>query len=236
MSLFTQQEADCPACGKPVSFALVASVNADRRPDLRAAILDGSFQCEACPACGKVFRLEPEFTYLDVARGQWLLLQPVDRLADWPQLEEQAGNSYALAYGERAAPPAREIGKGLKARVTFGWEALREKLVAAEHGLDDVVLEMLKLRLLRSLPDQPLADGNELRLQAVEGDVLQLAWLAVPSGRPVEVLAVPRELYDGIAKDAAWKPLREQVGGGFFVDLHRVLVPAGAEDPVEADA
>ena len=30
-------------------FRLAASVNADRRPDLREAILEGSFQAETCP-------------------------------------------------------------------------------------------------------------------------------------------------------------------------------------------
>ena len=35
MSLFLTQELPCPSCRTPVSFELVHSVNADRRPDLR---------------------------------------------------------------------------------------------------------------------------------------------------------------------------------------------------------
>ena len=41
MSLFESAKSPCPKCGTPHAFEVVASVNADRRPDLRAAILDG---------------------------------------------------------------------------------------------------------------------------------------------------------------------------------------------------
>ena len=44
MSIFESTELACPACGAINAFEAVNSVNADRRADLRRAILDGSFQ------------------------------------------------------------------------------------------------------------------------------------------------------------------------------------------------
>lgn len=38
--------ATCPACGAELEAETVASVNADRRPDLRDAILDGIFSAD----------------------------------------------------------------------------------------------------------------------------------------------------------------------------------------------
>ena len=78
MSIFRTYELNCPACNTPVRFDLVMSVSADRRPDLREAILDGSFQRKVCPACATAFRPEPEFTYIDFARGQYIFVYPVD--------------------------------------------------------------------------------------------------------------------------------------------------------------
>jgi hypothetical protein len=43
MSMFESIAVACPACGTQVDFDAVQSVNADRRPDLRAAILAGTF-------------------------------------------------------------------------------------------------------------------------------------------------------------------------------------------------
>src|SRR5262245_26253514 len=135
MSKFQSAAVACPACGASVEFDVVLSVNADRRPDLRDAILAGTFQSQECPDCRKPFRLDPEFTYLDIGRNLWILVQPVDRLERWDELEDQARESFAVAYGPDAPRFAQELGKSVKPRVTFGWAALREKLYAAEQKL-----------------------------------------------------------------------------------------------------
>jgi hypothetical protein len=226
MSLFQSETVPCPACGRPVEFNVVYSLNADRRPDLRAAVLDGSFQAEPCPGCGETFRLEPELAYLDVGRKQWILVQPVGKLVAWAELEQQAKSTFAQAYGEKASPGARAIGRDLQVRVTFGWSGLREKVFAAEHALDDVILELLKLTVIRGLPELPLADDTELRLADVEGGMLVLTWIRAATEGVVEVLHVPKAVYDGIAADpAGWQTAREGLTAGPFVDIHRLLVP-----------
>src|SRR5690242_13955186 len=136
---------NCPHCGQALEFQASASVNADRRPDLRAAILDGIFQRETCPHCGESFRVEPELNYLDVARGQWIAAFPVDWVDRWPELEATSVGAFAQAFGAQASDAAREIGDTLKPRMVFGWLALAEKLRAAEAGLDDATLELTKM-------------------------------------------------------------------------------------------
>jgi hypothetical protein len=69
MSIFTDHSLPCPGCDTPVAYEIVQSVNVDRRPELRTAILDGSFQLKTCPSCGTSFRVEPEFIYMDKKRG-----------------------------------------------------------------------------------------------------------------------------------------------------------------------
>jgi len=225
MSMFQTEKVSCPSCGSAVDFTVVYSVNADRRPDLRAAIIDSSFQRQDCPACGKAFRLEPEMTYIHVAGKQWILCQPFSKIVAWNELEEQARSTFALAYGPTVSQGAQAIGRDLQVRITFGWAALREKLVCAQRGLDDVTLDLLKFALLRDLDDSPLADDTELRLVDIKEDQIVLAWIQAATEQFVETMEVPRELYDDIAADqAGWQDLRSELAAGPFVDLRRLLI------------
>src|SRR5689334_14946693 len=151
MSTILPSQATCPACGATFSFLVAESINAARRPDHRAAILDGSLQQGACPTCGEAFRAAPELTFLDLSNNQWILVEPVERVRQWPALEEAAARVFASSWGERAPAPAQRLGKALRPRVTFGWVALREKLVCVDHGIDDVTLELLKMQLFQGL-------------------------------------------------------------------------------------
>ena len=131
MSRFQTQTLSCPSCGEPVEFEAVISVNADRRPDLRLAILDASFQRQACPKCGTSFRLDPEMNYLDVARGQWLAAFPIAKLAQWKTIEEQASSTFARAYGEQASAAARAIAARA---VALGTETVLHRFGKANDG------------------------------------------------------------------------------------------------------
>jgi hypothetical protein len=237
MSIFRTANLACPACGQAVEFQVSFSVNADRRPDFRDAILDGSFQRGTCEACGKSFRMEPELTYFDLGRHQWILVRPVEAVAEWESLELQARGLFDAAYGEGASQFAQDIGRTLQVRVTFGWPALCEKILCAGHGLDDVTLELTKTALIRGLDGPPLADTVELRLTGVDGGTLKLAWVDAAEERVIERLDVPRALYDEIAADEpSWRALRAALSAGPYVDLNRLFVPAESEAPAGAEA
>lgn len=236
MSILQSQNIPCPACGTETQFGVVFSVNADRRPDLREAILDGSFQRVNCEACGEPFRMEPEFVYLDLARKQWLLVRPVSQLADWDALEDAAHGLFFAAFGGGAPQSAQRLGNDLQVRVTFGWAGLREKLLCAERGLDDVTLELTKLAIMRGAEDIPMTDNVELRFGGIDGDQLRFAWIKPTTEQAIEALLAPRSLYDEIAADAAgWAVPRETLSAGPFVDIHRLLVPAGDEPLAAAE-
>lgn len=231
MSIFNTASIPCPVCKTPKKFNLVASVNADRRPDLRLAIMDGSFQREKCDSCSNTFRTAPLMTYLDMARHQWILVQPAADVARWQLLAEKAKSVFSVAYGPEAVPEAQEIGRDMKPRVVFGWSALSEKILAAELGLDDVNLELVKLAVLREVPDPPLNDVNELRLTGIEGDELVLTWINPEDETFAGSLKVPREVYDDIAADTGdWQPLREELSADPFVDFQKLMTDEAAAE------
>jgi hypothetical protein len=229
MSIFQSEPLKCPSCGAENEFETVYSINADRRPDLRDAILDDTLQRGACVECGAAFRLDPELTYLSIEDNQWILAEPAARYAQWTELEADAASSFETAYGAEAPAAARQIGKRLQVRVVFGWAALREKLMAAQHGLDDVTLELLKLMLFRSPTGGNLADDTELRLVGVTEQELAFAWLRSANGNFIEALIVPRDAYDGIAAAPQdFESLRRDLMAGSFVDTNRLLVEVPA--------
>ena len=239
MSMFRVVPLPCPSCGTSVDFNAVISVNADRRPDLRAAILDASFQREACPQCGKEFRLDPELTYMDVGRGQWIAAYPAAKLEAWQALEAHVKDMFNRAYGERASRAAREIGAGLAPRLTFGWAALREKLAIVEYGLDDVIVELTKTALFRGMDKPPVALHTEMRFLGIQGggerETLPIAWLNSADEGVREIFQAPRSLYDGIAADlGAWDLLHTELLEGPFVDMNRLLIAGAAASPAGA--
>ena len=226
MSLFDRMMARCPICETDQEVELVGSVNAGRRTDLRQQIIERRFQERACSSCGALFRLPPGFTYVDFGRHQWILAHPADAITQWRRREAEAEAIFASLYGAGAAAEAREIGQAIKPRITFGWPALREKVVCLDAGLDDVELELTKMAVIRNVPGAPVADQTELRFDRMEGDSLVLHWTVATTESVVTSLRVPRAVYDQIAGDTAgWADLRGQLSGYPFTDLNRLLVP-----------
>jgi len=226
MSLFHPIKLDCPSCGESVEFQAADSVNADRRPDLREAILDGTFQRETCEKCDTAFRLAPELNFLDAGRGQWIAAFPVERMGEWETIQASVRETFAKSYGEKnSSPVARELGEGLTIRLVFGWSALLEKLVAKENKIDDISLELTKMAMLRGMDNAPFADGTELRLVEIQDDEFQIAWINSISENLEGMIGVPRGIYDDIvADDADWTPLRNELNQGVFIDMLRLMI------------
>jgi hypothetical protein len=225
MSLFTTAEVTCGACGKMSEVSRAASINADRRDDLRQAILDGSFQAEACPHCGERMRLPAQLSYLDIGRGQWIIAEDTAELETWREAEARAQTLFDTTFGRAAPPLERELGSALAARVVFGWPALREKLLCGGCGLDDLTLELLKLAIMREVPGSPLADDTELRLVEASDQALEFAWLRVPGETGLASVSIERGVYDHVAQDAQpWTGLRTELQTGLFVDVKRLFL------------
>ena len=232
MSIFRKQTVECPACHTPLQFDLVHSVSADRRPDLRTEIMRGEFQRKTCPACCAGFRLDPAFIYSDIGRGQWVAAQPVTAIDEWVEREAQSRELFDSGYGASAPAAVREQGARLTRRLVFGWSALREKLIAAEGAIDDTVLELLKMAMLRNLKSTPFSPDTTLRLLDFQPKRLLMGWVRNPDDAIGDLRWVDRELYDDIVADLAkgeasvWSGVHAEFKDALFVDLDRLMVHA----------
>jgi hypothetical protein len=227
MSVFDTTSATCARCGEDTEVAWAASINADRRPDLREAVIDRSFQASTCAVCGLVTRLPPHLTYFDLGRGSWIFAEDARELAHWRTHERDARERFDQAFGPAAPASMRAVAAGVKPRLVFGWPALREKLVCADLGLDDVLVELVKAALIAAVPGAPV--GVPLVLRLVSGDEQALHFETVDdeSEQRHESVAVPRSTYDDIAGDLpSWAALHEALCAELLVDLTRLTIGA----------
>lgn len=225
MSLFKAMTVTCPSCGKSISVDAVGSVNADRRPDLRDEILAGTFQTVTCGECDEAFRLEPDFNYLDAGRGQWIAGMPASRMPQHDDLETVSKEAFDRSYGPDSSPAAQDIGNDLQARLVFGWPAMREKILIRDCGLDDEVIELLKIDLMRRLPEINLVKGVELRLLAVRDDDLEFGWINAETEAVGQTITVRRALYQEITGNPeGWATIAGHLKGGMFMDAQKLYV------------
>jgi len=235
MSIFSPTHFPCPNCGTENEFNIFASINADRRPDLRDDIINGDFMRIKCTSCETDFRPEPDLNYLDFGNGAWLLARPISAIAHWAEEEASAKTLFDDAYGSNTPAAAQEIGNALTARVTFGWPAVREKIIIAQENLDDVALEKTKISILRNKPGNPVGPGVELRLLAVHGTVFHLGWIRALTNEALEVFEMQRALYEDIAADEAWAELGNELSAGLFVDMQRLFIVPVPYEPEAAE-
>lgn len=140
MSDFRTQASACPGCGATVHVEVLDGIRAEDHPEVRAALLDGSFGAVRC-ACGHQLRVWSPCVYTDFGHGAYVAM--AGPVADWRSLIPTHTRVFdqALTLGP---PLARSLGARLKHRLVLDPLALREKVLLFEANLDDRVVEALK--------------------------------------------------------------------------------------------
>jgi hypothetical protein len=226
--------ADCE-CGARVEMLCCLSINADRHPHLREALLDRTLHQFQCGACGTALAVEKKLAYIDPSRRQFYSSAPERERADERALAEDVVAAWNLAFGEQAPVSVGALfdtGR-FQVRLCFGLEELREKVIAGEGGLDDLALEVLKAQLMAANTEWADLAVRTLRLDHVEPDG-RLAFLLERATEPPTVLdvglLVERARHDQLAA-APWRELCASYPGiasGPYVSLLRLAPPASA--------
>jgi len=138
----------CPACGHAWVAPVFESVNGDRISAQVEAILDGTFEQQACPACGGMFRPEHTMLYSQFSARVWIVMHPP---ADRPRHELlERGVEVVLERNfAEAAPQVADGLRGVQPRLVFGQVMLTEALRAHRAGLSPPILECAKLLAVR---------------------------------------------------------------------------------------
>ena len=229
MSVYQERELACPACGEVNRRSVCVSLNGGRVPAVIDEVRAGRFQRFPCDGCGQEMVADGPLIYTDFERRHWVGCFPRTWEDAWRVLEHQPAASFQRAMIDHAAPIVRADADGYRIRTVFGLPALAEKILLWDDDLDDIVVEVLKLELLRS-PDGPAPSIDE-----------RPRYLGTADGRlrfasaEDEVVRVPTAWYEDLAgRLADYRAVIDLIASGPYVDTGRALL-AGDADPDWSD-
>ncbi len=129
MSIINEAMAPCSKCGEQHKVIVYRSINVADNPELKAKVTDGSLFLWECPHCGQVNLAKYETLYHDPVKKVMFWLVPQGEISE---TQMQAITMHTKAMGGYTLRRVNDMG------------TLMEKVLIAEAGLDDVVLEMCK--------------------------------------------------------------------------------------------
>ena len=153
--------------GKRHTVALADCLNVQRTPAWRKRLLERTFH--RLQDDGADIQVEKSFVYLDLPRGQLFLVHPPRERYRYQQSSAQLDRMIGVL------PPAMRD-NAHQLRVVFGTEELREKVIAADAGLDDRAVELMKAAVLHDHP--VLLKRARLRLSLDQVDAQGARFLA----------------------------------------------------------
>ena len=129
MSIINEALAPCSKCGQQHKVIIYKSINTADNPELKAKVADGSLFLWECPHCGQMNLARYETLYHDPAGKLMVWLIPAGEISE---AQMQAITMHTKAMGGYILRRVNDMG------------TLMEKVLIAEAGLDDIVLEMCK--------------------------------------------------------------------------------------------
>ncbi len=227
MSTLSTLRVSCLKCGLAVQGEVAIVANFDRRPDLRRAVLEGSYNRLNCEACGHRVTVARTTAVADFQRGVWLVSHPEWAEIHWQDLAGSTRDQLQRVILRSGPAALADVLDGLQVRVVFGLDALREKLVIADAGLDDRTVEVAKVALLAG---RPAWGGVRLLLWEVTED--HLRWVALkPGGHHERMVTDHAPLSASLPGELSLLDLTSDP----FVSYRRWLVPPQPADPLAFD-
>lgn len=147
----------CPGCGRAQDASLVQSINTHKNPDARQRLLAGELNVLACD-CGRRTQLATNLLFHDPDADYFCQVCP--------------GGEAAM---EQAAQAFRSAGALGTQRLVPSLNALVEKLKLLDAGLEDWAIEMAKVLLLASTPEQDL--DRVLLFDRLDRDARVIHWV-----------------------------------------------------------
>jgi hypothetical protein len=152
-------------CGHEFTARLARGIHASRVPQVREQILRNELHVITCPACGAIADIHRDLTYADFDRFHWVRVARPDELDAWAALEAASLAQFTRIVAS-GAPLVAELAERFRVRIVFDLDELRERLILWDAGLDDAVIECVKLRCLRERPGKRAEDRSRWTVPA----------------------------------------------------------------------
>lgn len=180
MSINIRKQIKCPSCGSVEEMTLWQSVTVDDSPDLKEDILKGRVNIFRCPSCRAAALVTEPMLYTDAGKRLMISFSPCDD-KDRERLLEQVKDA-SRKSGEL------ESLDGYNLRFVTQYNELLEKILIFDSGLNDKVIEVIKLLVLMQENEKMeqrtcifgKCDGKEIELMVQDKKEGQLYTSRVP--------------------------------------------------------
>ncbi len=191
MSRCSQTMITCPKCNKEHPFTIWESINTQLDPEMRPAVKDRSAFLFECPTCGEKTYVDYGFLYHQMEDGIMI---------HYANSDENAEEIYKMITGDDSAGLFREmLDADYLIRIVRSQNDLREKISIFDEGLDDRIIEIIKLFVLSKFQDEN-KDYKSIALyysKNEDDDCIEIYADNQYSGHFV----IPREFYDRLCKE-----------------------------------
>ena len=206
MSKVRKITVDCPTCGKQFDTTLWDSLNADLDPAEKKKLISGKFFFATCTHCGKEHPMSYPVLYHDMTNKVMIQLA----------LSEEEAEDFIEAIDIRDEQENWEslAAKGYRYRCVKSVNELQEKALLFDSGLDDRVMELLKLMYLAMI--------HEKKPEAVVTDMFYFrepthGIVVFVDGNPSFDFEMTMETYDRLAEGEMAK-IEEKSAGCYIID------------------
>lgn len=191
----------CPECGTENKITIWDSLNGDIDPDAKKELLNGTLFRFKCDKCGHESNLQYSILYHDMKNNAMVYFVHPDAVEE--TIRE-------LIDMENKLPVKMD---GYRKRVVCDQNTLREKAIIFDNGLDDRVVEIIKLMYWANAQKQcPNNNINAIYFMIIDGK-MSLQFFA---DQPMSA-DIPDGLYEKISIDFQHKI--QEVEDSFVIDL-----------------
>jgi len=182
-------EVECPGCGEMIKVNMNEFVDVVENPEYKAAIVEGDFFLNECPGCGDAVMVEYPVMYMDPSRGLNIYMAPdhEDDLLD--QL-----NSLDI--------PDSDVDETAVYRLTACGVQLMEKILIAEGGRDDRIIELYKFIVWDSVKEEwPDLEEGDLLYMFEDDEEFLVVWPSDNGDGEKLTMDFDEELYADLAEN-----------------------------------
>lgn len=176
MSKPTIISAQCPHCNADIEIPYYEDINVTTEPTLKEAVLSGNFFKYTCPSCGKTMPIAGPLLYHDQNATAMYYFCPAGFDPSTEKLNEMLQIIEGME-GDRASH--------YQARLVSSIDKLIEKIHIQDAGLDDRIVELVKLAYLKHYAPELQSKGRiraTLFIPGMEDDEAQIVFMLGDDG------------------------------------------------------
>ena len=184
----------CPKCGKEGKYVVWHSLNSKLSPEAKEDLLSGKLFSYKCSDCGEVTSVIYDFLYHEMDEYGTMI-----QLASSDENYNATVKNFDMIVNNQLMPEMPNMAEKYRFRIVDSVNNLREKVYIFDQGLDDRVIELMKIFIINSLnKSNPEISVSKILLGIADGEPEQFAvclsddkWGSVPFNR---------SLYDDLEK------------------------------------